>query len=98
MLARGGCTIDRLCQRAALRGVTFNTQGTACQLDFIALDADASQVAPGSSLRQDFATDAPVPGNTYLFITRAAPDGTGGTNFSAWFHAPETAALRYIAT
>ncbi|MFC5459079.1 DUF3472 domain-containing protein [Massilia niabensis] len=39
-----------------------------------------------------------VAGNTYRFITRALPDGAGGTNFSAWFYAPETSAWRYIAT
>lgn len=37
-------------------------------------------------------------GNTYRFVTRALPDGSGGTDFSAWFYAPETAAWRYIAT
>lgn len=37
-------------------------------------------------------------GNTYRFITRARPDGAGGTNFSAWFYAPETGNWRYIAT
>lgn len=36
--------------------------------------------------------------NTYRFITRARPDGAGGTNFSAWFYAPETGNWRYIAT
>jgi hypothetical protein len=39
-----------------------------------------------------------VAGNTYRFITRALPDGAGGTDFSAWFHAPETNAWRFIAT
>lgn len=39
-----------------------------------------------------------VTGNTYRFITRARPDGSGGTDFSAWFFAPETGAWRYIAT
>ncbi len=39
-----------------------------------------------------------VAGNTYRFITRARPDGAGGTDFSAWFFAPETGAWRYIAT
>ena len=37
-------------------------------------------------------------GNTYRFITRIVPDGAGGTDFSAWFHAPETNAWRFIAT
>ena len=37
-------------------------------------------------------------GNTYRFITRALPDGAGGTDFSAWFYAPETNAWRFIAT
>lgn len=39
-----------------------------------------------------------VAGNTYRFITRAAPDGAGATDFSAWFFAPETNAWRFIAT
>lgn len=39
-----------------------------------------------------------VAGNTYRFLTRARPDGAGGTDFSAWFFAPETGAWRYIAT
>ncbi len=39
-----------------------------------------------------------VAGNTYRFITRALPDGAGGTDFSAWFYAPETNAWRFIAT
>ena len=39
-----------------------------------------------------------VAGNTYRFITRVRPDGAGGTDFSAWFFAPETGAWRYIAT
>ena len=39
-----------------------------------------------------------IAGNTYRFITRARPDGSGGTNFSAWFYAPETGVWRYIAT
>lgn len=39
-----------------------------------------------------------VAGNTYRFITRALPDGSGGTDFSAWFYAPETNAWRFIAT
>ncbi|WP_426340864.1 DUF3472 domain-containing protein [Pseudoduganella sp. S-14] len=37
-------------------------------------------------------------GQTYRFITRVLPDGAGGTDFSAWFHAPETNAWRFIAT
>lgn len=37
-------------------------------------------------------------GNTYRFLTRALPDGAGGTDFSAWFYAPETNAWRFIAT
>ena len=39
-----------------------------------------------------------VAGNTYRFITRILPDGAGGTDFSAWFYAPETNAWRFIAT
>ncbi|XLZ68401.1 DUF5077 domain-containing protein [Massilia sp. SR12] len=39
-----------------------------------------------------------VAGTTYRFITRAAPDGAGATDFSAWFFAPETNAWRFIAT
>lgn len=39
-----------------------------------------------------------IAGNTYRFITQARPDGAGGTNFSAWFFAPETGSWRYIAT
>ncbi|SFF69276.1 protein of unknown function [Duganella sp. CF458] len=39
-----------------------------------------------------------VAGNTYRFITRTLPDGAGGTDFSAWFYAPETNAWRFIAT
>jgi hypothetical protein len=39
-----------------------------------------------------------VAGNTYRFITRARPDGAGGTNYSAWFYAPEQGSWRYIAT
>jgi hypothetical protein len=39
-----------------------------------------------------------VAGNTYRFITRAQPDGGGGTDYSAWFFAPETGAWKYIAT
>jgi hypothetical protein len=37
-------------------------------------------------------------GNTYRFVTRAHPDGTGGTDYSAWFFAPETGVWKYIAT
>jgi hypothetical protein len=37
-------------------------------------------------------------GQTYRFITRVVPDGAGGTDFSAWFYAPETNAWRFIAT
>jgi hypothetical protein len=37
-------------------------------------------------------------GTTYRFITRARPDGTGSTDYSAWFYAPELAAWRFIAT
>lgn len=39
-----------------------------------------------------------VAGNTYRFVTRARPDGAGGTDFSAWFFAPELGSWRYIAT
>ncbi len=37
-------------------------------------------------------------GTTYRFITRARPDGKGGSDYSAWFFAPETGKWRYIAT
>lgn len=37
-------------------------------------------------------------GTTYRFITRARPDGNGGSDYSAWFFAPETGKWRYIAT
>ncbi|PHV29407.1 hypothetical protein CSQ93_04860 [Janthinobacterium sp. BJB426] len=37
-------------------------------------------------------------GTTYRFITRARPDGKGGSDYSAWFFAPETGQWRYIAT
>ncbi|MDO8040175.1 DUF3472 domain-containing protein [Janthinobacterium sp. SUN137] len=37
-------------------------------------------------------------GTTYRFITRARPDGKGGSDYSAWFYAPETGKWRYIAT
>jgi hypothetical protein len=39
-----------------------------------------------------------VAGNTYKFITRIYPDGSGNTLYSAWFFAPETNSWRYIAT
>ena len=39
-----------------------------------------------------------VAGTTYRFITRARPDGNGGSDYSAWFFAPETGKWRYIAT
>ena len=39
-----------------------------------------------------------VAGTTYRFITRARPDGKGGSDYSAWFFAPETGKWRYIAT
>jgi hypothetical protein len=39
-----------------------------------------------------------VAGNTYRFITRAHADGAGGTDYSAWFFAPETGVWKYIAT
>ena len=39
-----------------------------------------------------------VAGTTYRFITRAHPDGNGGSDYSAWFFAPETGKWRYIAT
>ena len=39
-----------------------------------------------------------VAGNTYKFITRIRPDGSGNTLYSAWFFAPESNAWRYIAT
>ncbi|MGK5079882.1 DUF3472 domain-containing protein [Janthinobacterium sp. HLX7-2] len=37
-------------------------------------------------------------GTTYRFITRARPDGNGGSDYSAWFFAPETGKWNYIAT
>ncbi|MGK5051852.1 DUF3472 domain-containing protein [Janthinobacterium sp. RB2P8] len=37
-------------------------------------------------------------GTTYRFITRVRPDGKGGSDYSAWFFAPETGKWRYIAT
>ncbi|KAB8058871.1 DUF5077 domain-containing protein [Janthinobacterium sp. FT14W] len=37
-------------------------------------------------------------GTTYRFITRARPDGNGGSDYSAWFYAPEAGKWRYIAT
>lgn len=37
-------------------------------------------------------------GTTCRFITRARPDGKGGSDYSAWFFAPETGKWRYIAT
>ena len=37
-------------------------------------------------------------GTTYRFITRARPDGKGGSDYSAWFFAPETGKWHYIAT
>jgi len=39
-----------------------------------------------------------VAGNTYKFITRIRPDGSGSTLYSAWFFAPETNSWRYLAT
>jgi len=39
-----------------------------------------------------------VAGNTYRFITRILPDGAGGTDYSAWFYAPETGVWQFIAT
>ncbi|MBJ7313439.1 DUF3472 domain-containing protein [Rugamonas sp. CCM 8940] len=39
-----------------------------------------------------------VAGNTYRFVTRVHPDGAGGSDYSAWFYAPEQGAWRYIAT
>ncbi|KAJ8079057.1 hypothetical protein PM082_013344 [Marasmius tenuissimus] len=39
-----------------------------------------------------------VAGNTYKFITRIRPDGSGSTLFSAWFFAPESGSWRYLAT
>ena len=39
-----------------------------------------------------------VAGNTYQFITRIYPDGSGNTLYSAWFFAPETDSWHYIAT
>ncbi|KAK7054405.1 hypothetical protein VNI00_003599 [Paramarasmius palmivorus] len=39
-----------------------------------------------------------VAGNTYKFITRIRPDGSGSSLFSTWFFAPESNSWRYIAT
>ncbi|KAK1231029.1 hypothetical protein PQX77_005861 [Marasmius sp. AFHP31] len=39
-----------------------------------------------------------VAGNTYKFITRIRPDGSGSTLHSAWFFAPESNSWRYVAT
>ena len=39
-----------------------------------------------------------VAGHTYRFITRVRPDGAGGTDYSAWFYAPELGRWSYIAT
>ncbi|KAJ6544553.1 hypothetical protein DFH09DRAFT_928321 [Mycena vulgaris] len=39
-----------------------------------------------------------VAGNTYKFITRIRPDGSGSTLYSAWFFAPESNSWRYLAT
>ena len=39
-----------------------------------------------------------VAGNTYRFLTRAHPDGAGGTDYSAWFYAPELGSWRFMAT
>jgi len=37
-------------------------------------------------------------GATYRFITRAKPDGSGATKFSAWFQDPKKGTWQYIAT
>jgi hypothetical protein len=39
-----------------------------------------------------------ISGLAYRFITQVRPDGAGGTDYSAWFYAPEAASWRYIAT
>ena len=39
-----------------------------------------------------------VAGNTYKFITRIHPDGSGSTLYSAWFFAPERNSWLYLAT
>jgi Domain of unknown function (DUF5077)/Domain of unknown function (DUF3472) len=39
-----------------------------------------------------------VAGNTYKFITRIRPDGSGSTLYSAWFFTPESNSWRYLAT
>lgn len=39
-----------------------------------------------------------VAGNTYKFITRIRPDGSGSTLYSAWFFPPESNTWRYLAT
>lgn len=37
-------------------------------------------------------------GTTYKFLNKAVPDGTGGTDYSAWIYTPETGTWRFIAT
>ncbi len=37
-------------------------------------------------------------GTTYKFLTRGKPDGTGGTDYSAWIFTPETNEWRFMAT
>ncbi|MCL4203793.1 MAG: DUF3472 domain-containing protein [Pirellulaceae bacterium] len=37
-------------------------------------------------------------GNTYRFLNRATPDGSGNTIYTAWFHAPETNRWQLIAS
>lgn len=37
-------------------------------------------------------------GNTYRFLTRAAPDGQGSTIYTAWFFAPEAGQWKLIAS
>ena len=38
-----------------------------------------------------------ITGNTYKFLTRVRPDGKGGTEYTAWFFAPELGKWRLVA-
>jgi hypothetical protein len=74
-----------------------------------AANSDATFVSKGSGVVNDtFSGEGTggktylvfpwVAGNTYKFITQARPDGSGGTDYSSWFFAPEAGNWRYIAT
>jgi hypothetical protein len=39
-----------------------------------------------------------IAGNTYKFLTRGKPDGSGNTDYSSWFFTPESGKWNYIAT